>query len=55
MEGLLLEAIAKEQVCDRLERAAIARLARSIRRRRTRHRPGGRILAGAFAFWHPRG
>lgn len=55
MEGLLLEALAREQVCDRLDRAAaarLARLARSARRRRARRSlPPARILAGALAFW----
>ena len=52
MEGLLLEGLAREQVSDRLDRAARARLAHSVRRGRARHRPRARILAGALAFWH---
>lgn len=51
MEGLLLEELAKEQMCDRLDRAARARLARSVRRGRARRWPSARILAGSLAFW----
>lgn len=55
MEGLLIEAVAREQLADRARRASAARLARAARRRRVRGHPVGRILAGSLAFWHPRG
>ena len=51
MEGLLMEAVVREQIADRARRAAHARLARSARRRRARQLPPARILAGALAFW----
>ncbi|MDQ3963455.1 MAG: hypothetical protein M3277_06025 [Actinomycetota bacterium] len=53
MEGLLLETLAQEQVRDRARRAAAARLARSVRRRRARSHPRARSVAGLLAFWHP--
>ena len=54
MEGLLLEAVAREQDAERARRAAAARRARVARRRPGRG-PVARILAGAIAFWHPHG
>lgn len=54
MEGLLLEAVAREQVADRARRAAAARLARAARRRGAGRRPAARILSGTLTFWHPR-